>query len=29
MLFERKSTLHTGDIVNELIRSVAEQLRSL
>jgi mannose-6-phosphate isomerase-like protein (cupin superfamily) len=29
MLIERKSTLHTGDIVNDKTRSVAEQLRPL
>jgi mannose-6-phosphate isomerase-like protein (cupin superfamily) len=27
MLFERKSTLHTGDLVNERTRSLEEQLR--
>ena len=27
MLIERKSTLHTGDIVTESTRSIAEQLR--
>ena len=27
MLIERKSTLHTGDVVNEQTRSLAEQLR--
>ncbi len=27
MLIERKSTLHTGDVVNERTRSIAEQLR--
>jgi mannose-6-phosphate isomerase-like protein (cupin superfamily) len=27
MLIERKSTLHTGDVVNEHTRSLAEQLR--
>ncbi|MEP7060914.1 MAG: cupin domain-containing protein [Betaproteobacteria bacterium] len=27
MLIERKSALHTGDVVNERTRSVAEQLR--
>lgn len=27
MLVERKSTLHTGDVVNERTRSLAEQLR--
>lgn len=27
MLIERKSTLHTGDVVNERTRSLAEQLR--
>ena len=27
MLIERKSTLHTGDVVNEKTRSLAEQLR--
>ncbi len=29
MLVERKSTLHTGDIVNERTRSIEEQLRPL
>ena len=29
MLIERKSTLHTGDVVNEKTRSLAEQLRPL
>lgn len=29
LLIERKSTLHTGDIVTEKTRSVAEQLRPL
>lgn len=29
MLIERKSTLHTGDMVNDKTRSVAEQLRPL
>jgi mannose-6-phosphate isomerase-like protein (cupin superfamily) len=27
LLFERKSTLHTGDVVTEKTRSLAEQLR--
>ena len=27
MLVERKATLHTGDVVNERTRSLAEQLR--
>ena len=27
MLVERKSTLHTGDVVTEKTRSLAEQLR--
>lgn len=27
MLIERKSTLHSGDVVNEWTRSVADQLR--
>jgi mannose-6-phosphate isomerase-like protein (cupin superfamily) len=27
MLIERKSTLHTGDVVTEKTRSLAEQLR--
>ena len=27
LLIERKSTLHTGDLVNEKTRSIAEQLR--
>ena len=27
MLIEKKSTLHTGDVVNERTRSLAEQLR--
>jgi len=27
LLVERKSTLHTGDLVNEKTRSIAEQLR--
>ena len=27
MLIEKKSTLHTGDVVNEKTRSLAEQLR--
>ena len=27
MLMERKTTLHTGDMVNEKTRSIAEQLR--
>ena len=27
MLVERKSTLHSGDVVNERTRSLAEQLR--
>jgi mannose-6-phosphate isomerase-like protein (cupin superfamily) len=27
MLIERKSTLHTGDVVTERTRSIAEQLR--
>lgn len=27
MLIERKSTLHSGDVVNERTRSLAEQLR--
>ena len=27
MLIERKTTLHTGDMVNEKTRSIAEQLR--
>jgi mannose-6-phosphate isomerase-like protein (cupin superfamily) len=27
MLIERKSTLHTGDVVNERTRSIDEQLR--
>jgi mannose-6-phosphate isomerase-like protein (cupin superfamily) len=29
MLIERKSTLHTGDLVTERTRSIAEQLREL
>ena len=29
MLIERKSTLHTGDVVNDKTRSIAEQLRPL
>lgn len=29
MLVERKSTLHTGDAVNERTRSLAEQLRPI
>lgn len=29
MLFERKSTLHTGDVVTEKTRSLEEQLRPL
>lgn len=29
MLVERKSTLHTGDVVNEKTRSLDEQLRPL
>jgi mannose-6-phosphate isomerase-like protein (cupin superfamily) len=29
MLIERKSTRHTGDVVNEKTRSIAEQLRPL
>lgn len=29
MLIERKSTLHTGDVVNERTRSLAEQLRPI
>jgi mannose-6-phosphate isomerase-like protein (cupin superfamily) len=29
MLIERKSTLHTGDMVNEKTRSLAEQLRPI
>jgi len=29
MLIERKSTLHTGDVVTEKTRTMAEQLRSL
>jgi len=29
MLIERKSTLHTGGVVTEKTRSVAEQLRPL
>ena len=29
MLIERKTTLHTGDVVTEKTRSVAEQLRPL
>jgi mannose-6-phosphate isomerase-like protein (cupin superfamily) len=29
MLIERKSTLHTGDVVNEKTRSIADQLRPL
>ena len=29
MLIERKTTLHTGDMVNEKTRSIAEQLRPL
>jgi mannose-6-phosphate isomerase-like protein (cupin superfamily) len=29
MLIERKSTKHTGDIVNDRTRSIAEQLRPL
>jgi mannose-6-phosphate isomerase-like protein (cupin superfamily) len=28
MLIERKSTLHSGDVVNEYMRSISEQLRS-
>jgi mannose-6-phosphate isomerase-like protein (cupin superfamily) len=28
MLIERKSTLHTGDVVTEQTRSIADQLRS-
>jgi mannose-6-phosphate isomerase-like protein (cupin superfamily) len=27
MLIERKTTLHTGDVVNDKTRSIAEQLR--
>jgi hypothetical protein len=27
LLIERKSTLHTGDTVNEKTRSIADQLR--
>jgi len=27
MLIERKSTLHTGDVINERTRTLAEQLR--
>jgi len=27
LLFERKSTLHTGDVVTERTRSIADQLR--
>jgi len=29
MLIERKSTLHTGNVVNERTRSIAEQLRPI
>lgn len=29
MLIERKSTLHSGDVVNEKTRTLAEQLRPL
>ena len=29
MLIERKSTLHSGDVVNERTRTLAEQLRPL
>ena len=29
LLIERKSTLHTGDVITEKTRSVAEQLRPL
>jgi hypothetical protein len=29
MLIERKTTLHTGDVVTEKTRSVADQLRPL
>ena len=29
MLFERKATLHTGDVKTEKTRSIAEQLRPL
>ena len=29
MLIERKTTLHTGDVVNEKTRSLADQLRPL
>ena len=29
MLIERKSTLHTGDMVSEKTRSIAEQLRAV
>jgi mannose-6-phosphate isomerase-like protein (cupin superfamily) len=29
MLIERKSTLHSGDVVNDKTRSLAEQLRPL
>ena len=29
MLVERKGTLHTGDVVTERTRSLAEQLRPL
>jgi mannose-6-phosphate isomerase-like protein (cupin superfamily) len=29
MLIERKSTLHTGDVVTDKTRSLAEQLRSV
>jgi len=29
MLIERKSTLHTGEVVNERTRTLAEQLRPL
>lgn len=29
MLIERKSTMHTGDVVTDMTRSVEEQLRSI
>ena len=29
MLIERKTTLHTGDVVTEKTRSLAEQLRAV
>ncbi len=29
MLFERKSTLHTGDVITEKTRAISEQLRPI